>query len=86
MLSSRPNALDVRGATADGSARLGPCVVNRTNEHEVCSFHAGGANAVFADGSVRFLKAAISMRAFARLVTRAGGEPSSAGDDWPDQS
>jgi hypothetical protein len=29
---------------------------------------------VFADGSVHFLKASLSIRVFARLVTRAGGE------------
>ena len=30
--------------------------------------------ALFADGSVRFLKASLDMRMFARLATRAGGE------------
>ena len=40
-----------------------------------------GANVVFADGSVRFLKADIDIRVFARLVTRAGGEVV-AGNDY----
>ncbi|HVK13536.1 MAG TPA: H-X9-DG-CTERM domain-containing protein [Gemmataceae bacterium] len=48
--------------------------MNCTNDHEVYSFHPGGANAVFADGSVRFLKASLDMRMFARMATRAGGE------------
>jgi prepilin-type N-terminal cleavage/methylation domain-containing protein/prepilin-type processing-associated H-X9-DG protein len=69
-----------RGATADGTAFFGQCAINCTNDREVYSFHAGGANAVFADGSVHFLKANMSIRVFARLVTRAGGEVVSAGD------
>jgi prepilin-type processing-associated H-X9-DG protein len=69
-----------RGSTQDGTAFFGPCAINCTNDREVYSFHPGGANAVFADGSVHFLKATIDIRAFARLVTRAGGEVVSAGD------
>jgi prepilin-type processing-associated H-X9-DG protein len=60
--------------------RTGPCAVNCTNESEVYSFHPGGANAVFADGSVRFLRAGMSIRILARLATRAGGEVVSDGD------
>jgi prepilin-type N-terminal cleavage/methylation domain-containing protein/prepilin-type processing-associated H-X9-DG protein len=68
------------GSTADGSIKPGPCAINCTNDREVYSFHPGGANAVFADGSVHFLKASMSIRIFARLVTRAGGEAASADD------
>jgi hypothetical protein len=38
------------------------------------SFHAGGAFAAFADGSVHFLSASIDIRTVAALVTRAGGD------------
>jgi prepilin-type N-terminal cleavage/methylation domain-containing protein/prepilin-type processing-associated H-X9-DG protein len=41
---------------------------------ETYSFHAGGANVVFGDGSVRAINGDINIREFARLVTRAGGE------------
>ena len=51
-----------------------------TTQLKVYSFHPGGANAVFADGSVHFLKASMDIRIFARLVTRAGGEVVSTGD------
>jgi prepilin-type processing-associated H-X9-DG protein len=71
---SRLNRLAPRGSTPDGAIRPGPCAINCTNEQEVYSFHPGGANATFADGSVHFLKATIDIRIFAALVTRAGGE------------
>jgi prepilin-type processing-associated H-X9-DG protein len=70
----------LQGSTADGSQRPGPCALNCTNERQVYSFHPGGANAVFADGSVRFLKAGMSIRVLAALVTRAGGEVVSDSD------
>jgi prepilin-type N-terminal cleavage/methylation domain-containing protein/prepilin-type processing-associated H-X9-DG protein len=63
-----------RGAAPDGTAFVGPCAVNCTNDREVYSFHANGANVVFADGHVYFLRSDIAIRVFARLVTRAGGE------------
>jgi len=63
-----------QGSTYDGATKLGPCAINCTNDREAYSFHSGGATAVMADGSVRFLKASMEMRMFARLVTRAGGE------------
>jgi prepilin-type processing-associated H-X9-DG protein len=74
------NLLWTRGATPDGTAFFGPCAMNCTNDREVYSFHLGGANAVFADGSVRFLSESINIRVFARLVTRAGNEVVSTGD------
>ena len=63
----------LRGSTSDGT-KLGPCALNCTNDGEVYAFHPGGANAVFADGSVRFLKVGMNLRVMAGLVTRAGGE------------
>lgn len=68
------------GSTPDGTAKFGPCALNCTNDREVYSFHPTGANVVFADGSVHFLQASISIRAFAGLVTRAGGEVISGSD------
>jgi prepilin-type N-terminal cleavage/methylation domain-containing protein/prepilin-type processing-associated H-X9-DG protein len=59
---------------------LGPCAINCTNQGEVYSFHSSGANVLLGDGSVRFLKADIDIRIFARLVTRAGGEVVSVSD------
>jgi prepilin-type N-terminal cleavage/methylation domain-containing protein len=63
-----------QGSTTDGATKLGPCAINCTNNREVYSFHAVGANTVLADGSLRLLRAGMDIRFFARLVTRAGGE------------
>lgn len=52
----------------------GPCVINCTNDSELYAFHSGGINAVFADGSVRFLRENIDKLTLVKLVTRAGGE------------
>ncbi len=38
------------------------------------AFHTGGINALFGDGSVRFLRNSVSVQTFAALVTRNGGE------------
>jgi prepilin-type N-terminal cleavage/methylation domain-containing protein/prepilin-type processing-associated H-X9-DG protein len=54
--------------------RGGTCMVNCTNDDEIYSFHPGGANALFADGSVHFLNQLSTPTLIAALVTRAGGE------------
>ena len=41
---------------------------------ETYSFHPGGAQVVFGDGSVRLISSKFSIRDFARLVTRSGAE------------
>ena len=68
------NPIVMQGSTPDGAMHPGTCGINCSNEREVYSFHPAGANAVFADGSVHFLRADMSIRVLAGLVTRAGGE------------
>jgi len=41
---------------------------------QIYGFHSGGVNALFADGSVRFLRQSVSIRTLAALVSRNGGE------------
>jgi prepilin-type N-terminal cleavage/methylation domain-containing protein/prepilin-type processing-associated H-X9-DG protein len=58
--------------------RGGTCMINCTSNNEIYSFHPGGANALFVDGSVHFIKDVASVPLIAALVTRAGGEIISA--------
>jgi prepilin-type N-terminal cleavage/methylation domain-containing protein/prepilin-type processing-associated H-X9-DG protein len=80
----------LRGASADGTTFPGPNAINVTNGEQigtyphpfynvdgsgqVYGFHTGGVNALFADGSVRFLRSTVDIRALAAFVTRNGGE------------
>jgi prepilin-type N-terminal cleavage/methylation domain-containing protein/prepilin-type processing-associated H-X9-DG protein len=80
----------LRGSSADGTTFPGPAAINVTNGEalgtyphpfynvdgtgQIYSFHTGGVNALFGDGSVRFVKAGISIRTLAQLVSRNGGE------------
>jgi prepilin-type N-terminal cleavage/methylation domain-containing protein/prepilin-type processing-associated H-X9-DG protein len=73
------------GAWASPANRIavrasGGAAVNRTNDQEVYGFHPGGAHALFADGSVRLLRAGTDVRTLAALITRAGGETVSPDD------
>ena len=56
-------------------------MVNCTSNNEIYSFHTGGANALFVDGSVHFLKDVATVPLVAGLVTRAGAEMIS-GDEY----
>jgi prepilin-type N-terminal cleavage/methylation domain-containing protein/prepilin-type processing-associated H-X9-DG protein len=66
------------GSTPDGVRCDGACLINCTSDNEIYAFHPGGANALFADGSVHFLKESINPRIVVYLITRAGGEVLSA--------
>jgi prepilin-type processing-associated H-X9-DG protein/prepilin-type N-terminal cleavage/methylation domain-containing protein len=78
--ASIANPVEITGASSDGAKVPGPCAINCTNEQQPYSFHPGGANFLFADGSVRFLHAGIDIRVLAALATRAGGEVVSGKD------
>jgi prepilin-type processing-associated H-X9-DG protein len=69
-----PNgAFSIDGSNANGTVP-GPCTMNCTNNSEIYSFHDGGANVVFADGSVHFLRESLDLCVLAALCTRAGSE------------
>lgn len=78
--ASEENRIELHGTNKEGERGRGPCALNCTNEQEVYSFHSQGANVLFADGAVRFLHEGISIRVFARLVTRCGHEIVSGSD------
>jgi prepilin-type N-terminal cleavage/methylation domain-containing protein/prepilin-type processing-associated H-X9-DG protein len=63
------------GITMSGTARVGGnCMINCTSSGEIYAFHTSGANALFGDGSVRFLRTSIGGQVMAAIGSRAGGE------------
>ena len=55
-------------------ATTGPCAINCINSKEIYAFHPGGANVVMGDGSVRFLKATVTLDTVLQLLTYDRGE------------
>jgi prepilin-type N-terminal cleavage/methylation domain-containing protein/prepilin-type processing-associated H-X9-DG protein len=78
--ASSDNRITVTGTEPDGNNTSiafgkGPCVMNCNNlQGDVYSFHTGGANVAFADGTVRFLNQSIDINTLVALVTKGGGE------------
>jgi prepilin-type processing-associated H-X9-DG protein len=68
----------IGGSTADGLRYTGTCLMNCTSNNEIYSFHPGGSNVCFADGSVHFIKDTIAPYVFFALITRNAGEVVSA--------
>jgi len=63
-----------------GSCRIGcaGCGTDASNFVNAQSNHSGGVNALFGDGSVKFVKDSVAMNIWWALGTRAGGETISA--------
>jgi prepilin-type N-terminal cleavage/methylation domain-containing protein len=81
--------IDFLPSTPNGASYPGTCAINCTNGFAYpgtagpfgtegsgapYSFHFGGINAVFGDGSVRFIQQSIDIVTFASLVTMSNGE------------
>jgi prepilin-type processing-associated H-X9-DG protein len=70
-----PTATDSTASAASAGKTAGTCVMNCDNQQgDIYSFHTGGANILFADGSVRFVRDSITLNTLAALVTKSGGE------------
>jgi prepilin-type N-terminal cleavage/methylation domain-containing protein/prepilin-type processing-associated H-X9-DG protein len=82
--SEGPFSLD--GASANGASEgcgpAGGCIygINRKNDNEPYSFHPAGANLLFADGHVQFIRESIPLTTLAALCTKSGGEVVRADD------
>jgi prepilin-type processing-associated H-X9-DG protein len=72
--ADRDNEYITHGFQPAGTPSPGPCHTNCTNDNENYSFHIGGANGLFADGSVRFYRESMTIRIMGRIITRSGGE------------
>ena len=66
--------LRFHSSSGDGLTSPGSCAINCTNNNEAFAFHPAGVNCFFADNSVHFLVDEMSVKVFAALVTRNGGE------------
>jgi prepilin-type N-terminal cleavage/methylation domain-containing protein/prepilin-type processing-associated H-X9-DG protein len=64
------------GAIPKSTATSGnpACTMNCNNNGEFYSFHTGGINTVFCDGSVHFIAQTVAPSVISSLVTIAGGE------------
>ncbi len=73
---ARPEVvISPQGSLFDGSSvSSGPCTMNCTNTYNLYSFHVGGSNFLFADGSVHFIADTVSWQTLARLMTRDSSE------------
>ncbi|MBL8853816.1 MAG: DUF1559 domain-containing protein [Planctomycetaceae bacterium] len=61
------------GAVAGSTTSPGNCVINCHNDNETFSFHPGGAQHVFGDGSTGFLSEELTAQVYAGLITAKGG-------------
>ena len=76
------NRITVTGTSANGMSEIGtgPCAMNCNNlQGVIYSFHDGGANVAFADGSVRYVSTSINIVILVALVTAYGGEINTGG-------
>jgi prepilin-type processing-associated H-X9-DG protein len=64
----------VNGTDVTGRVKGGPCVINCNNRRDIFSFHPGGANILFADGRVKFVRDTLTAETLTYLVTANGGE------------
>jgi prepilin-type processing-associated H-X9-DG protein len=78
--ASSANMVVIWGAGDDGKTLLGTCALNCSNNQQPYSFHRGGANFLFADGSVHFLRDSLDLPVLVHLATRAAGELIPSGD------
>lgn len=62
------------GSSGDGTTAPGSCGINCSNDYGLYSFHAVGANVVFADGSVHFLNTSTPILTLCAYVTSQGAE------------
>jgi prepilin-type N-terminal cleavage/methylation domain-containing protein/prepilin-type processing-associated H-X9-DG protein len=79
--SKVPDQMDGKSDCTYPYATNPPCVGGNGSQPDynaARSFHAGGVNTLFCDGSVKFIKESVSLTAWRALSTKDGGEVISA--------
>lgn len=71
---NNPSWIDAKKQPSEGAQSLRTCAMNCNNQRAY-SFHTGGCNISFADGSVRFIQQKVDLGLFAALATKNKGEP-----------
>jgi len=64
------NVINLTGFNPASSTLPGPCAANCTNNNEIYSFHAGSANVLLCDASVRGMRANVPLQIVSDLITR----------------
>jgi prepilin-type processing-associated H-X9-DG protein len=65
----------IRPANINTECPMNAAVMNCDNYKGVYSFHSGGCNVCFGDGSVQFVKEDVAADTFVSLITRAAADP-----------
>ncbi len=65
---------DTNSSGATTLVTNGNCFMNCTNDSELYAFHSGGAQFLFADGSVQFIAQTVNGPTFVALLTRDRGD------------
>jgi prepilin-type processing-associated H-X9-DG protein len=68
------NYFQAHGHHHDGRDWPGPCTINCTNDDAIWSFHPGGANLLWGDGSVRFVAEGLDLYTLFAWFTKDNGE------------
>jgi prepilin-type N-terminal cleavage/methylation domain-containing protein/prepilin-type processing-associated H-X9-DG protein len=66
--------ITVGGCVPGAGTAPGPMPMNCMNKDELYSFHKGGVNVVFCDGSVHFIRETMKLEILIALITRSIGE------------
>jgi prepilin-type N-terminal cleavage/methylation domain-containing protein/prepilin-type processing-associated H-X9-DG protein len=64
----------ITGSVKPHGSPSNTCAMQCYNGNEMYSFHTGGCNFLFADGSVHFISSSVSICVLAQLISRSGGE------------